>query len=172
MAATVEISESNTVSETVTNGITNVNFGSADAPNLNNVANPIVAGGNSYEKWLRFHLIALAGSNQVDNFKVWISDLGLGLKQGESFKTSLKSQQYVAPSFQTPVNTVSVVAVEDMPLSEPTIGNNVGIGGSLMGTIDSDDQYSDYFVIQLQTTAQTPSGNLNQKVITFQYDEQ
>lgn len=59
----------------VTDGITNLNFGSADAPNLNTLAHPIVlsvsAISYSVTKWLQFHLVNLGTSTSVGNLRVW-----------------------------------------------------------------------------------------------------
>jgi hypothetical protein len=48
----------------------------------------------------------------------------------------------------------------------------MGIGGSLSGQITSAPAYSDYIVLQLDVTESTPAGAVNQKTITFQWDEQ
>lgn len=50
MAATVRINEANGVSETITNNISNSNFGSTDATNLVAATYPITANNYSYEK--------------------------------------------------------------------------------------------------------------------------
>src|SRR5437879_5527436 len=78
MAAIVQVSESNGAVETVTDGITNINFGSADLPNLvpasHKLVLPLVSQtAYSYMKWLRVHLVSLGGSTQIDTLKIWKS---------------------------------------------------------------------------------------------------
>jgi len=177
MSATVHIAERNgplaTSVETV--DPTNVNFGSADVVNLNPATYPLTAGAGacSYEKWLRLYVSSMGGSVLIDNLKVWLSDLGGGYKTGESMLTSLVTSGYSAPSYPSggPSGSVSSVAVNAMPTSMPS-GANLGIGGILAGQILVAPAYSDYMVFQLELSASTPSGTLNTKTFTYQWDEQ
>lgn len=177
MAATIVLAESNGPLATVAEAldISNVNFGSTDGPNLVPTAAPITAqaDGHSYEKWLRLYLTDLGGSAQIDNVKVWLSNLGGGYAAGEGVSASLVTAGYSAPSYPVagPIETDSADAIAVMPVAEPT-GANVGIGGSLAGSITSALEYTDFFVIQLDVTASTPAGAVNQKTFTFQWDEQ
>jgi len=175
MSATVVLSESNGVAENVTDDISNVNFGSDDSPNLDPAIYPITAqaDGHGYEKWLRFKVTALGDASKVDNLKVWLSDLGGGWLLDEGISCSLKIKNYSAPSYPGggPVQTDSAVATGKMPESEPP-NANVGIGGSLYGSITTVPAYSDYFVLQMDVTERTPTGNVNQKTLTHQWDEQ
>jgi len=173
--ATVELDEMNGASPGVeTADVSNVNFGSTDAAELVPASYPITAGADahSYEKWLRLHVTELGATTSIDNIKVWVSNLGGGYKTGEGLSTNAKTSGYSASSYPAggPVNTDSAAAVSAMPESEP-IGPNIGIGGSLSGALTAAG-YSDYIVIQLDVTASTPSGSLNQKTLTFQWDEQ
>src|SRR5882762_6330830 len=71
-AATVEIDERNGASAgTLSHNITNTNMGNTDAINLDPVANPIVPGNNTYEKYQQIHVTAMGGSSQIDTLKVW-----------------------------------------------------------------------------------------------------
>jgi len=175
MSATVVINETNGPDATKieTSDIGNVNFGSVDSAELVPGSYPItaMADGHSFEKWLRFYVAALGGSTTIDNLKAWI-DVGSGWKTGEGMSANLKTSGYSAASYPTagPIDTDSADATQAMPESEPA-GANLGIGGSLSGTITSTPSYSDYCVLQLDVTASTPAGAVNQKTITFQYDE-
>lgn len=177
MAATVQINETNgpSASSVETPAISNLNFGSADVPNLNPATYPITAGDNiySYEKWVRYYVSSLGGSNNISNLEVWISNLGGGYLAGEGVKANLVTSGYTAASYPVggPVATVSAVAVNTMPTSQP-IGPNLGIAGLLSGTITSAPAYSDWFVAQLGVSHLTPPGNSNIKTFTFQWDEQ
>ena len=165
MTATFQLSESNGASETVTDGISNINFGSVDSPNINPADHPIRAGENSYEKWIRCKFTGTF--NKIENIKIWMSS-GTYVT-GEVIKTNLTTSGYSDASYSTPTDSTSTVAVNDMPTSEPS-GPNLGIGGSLSGSLTSEG-YSDYWVLQLQTSASTPPGDVNTKTFTMQYDE-
>ncbi len=166
MTATFELSESNGAGETVTDGITNLNYGSADQPNLDPATYPITAGQNSYEKWVRCHFTGTF--NKIDNIRIWMSS-GTYVT-GETIKTNLTTSGYTAASYSQPTQNTSTVATNDMPTSEPSSAN-LGIGGSLSGSLTSEG-YSDYWVSQLQTTTSTPPGDVNTKTFTIKYDEQ
>lgn len=166
MAATFEVSESNGAGETVTDGVSNINFGSTDAANIVAASYPIDAGDNSYEKWIRMHF---TGSfNQIDQLKIWKSSGAY--VTGESLKTNLTESGYSEATFSAPTASTSSEATNTMPTSEPT-DSNIGISGSLSGTLSAAG-YSDYCVLQLQTTSSSPAGNVNQKVISLKYREQ
>lgn len=174
MAATVVIEERNGTSPgTPTLDPSNLNMGSTDASELTPASYPITAqaDGHSFEKYIRLQVSDLGGSTVVDNFKIWISNLGGGWKTDEGMSTNLVTTGYSAASYADPVETDSTVATEAMPEAEPA-GPNLGISGSLAGQIISAPSYSDFAIFQLDVSASTPAGSVNQKTITFQYDEQ
>lgn len=179
MAATVELAERNGLAASPTNtaNVTNINFGSTAAANLDPDTYPIsiATAPRSFEKWLRVSVTNMGGSNIIDNIRVWLSSLGGGYKTGENIMCNLTTSPvlYSAAAYPTngPVNTVSAVAVRSIPTSEPEQAN-IGIGGSLSGQITSAPAFSDFIVLQLQVSASTPAGAVNQKVITIEWDEQ
>ncbi len=172
MSATIEISETNTSAGTVTDGVSNLNMGSTDAPNLDPSTYVIASPGNSYEKWERVHITSLGGATQVDNIRIYLSDVGSGFVQGESMVTNLVTSGYIAASYPAggPVETASTVATRSMPTTMPS-SSNIGIGGSLAGAFTAVPAYSDYFVLQEQIQANVPSGALQQKVLSIVWDE-
>lgn len=178
MGATVVLVEQNGSGSAPveTSDIANINMGSNDSAELTPATYPItaMADGHGYEKWLRLYVSSLGGSSQVDNIKIWLSNLGGGWKTGEGMSTNLRTSGYSAATYpagaNTPVNTDSAVATQVMPESEPA-GANLGIGGSLAGAITVVPAYSDWAVVQLDVTASTPAGALNQKTFTIQWDE-
>lgn len=177
MAATIVLAETNgplaTATETL--DVSNVNMGSDDGANLVPATYPVTAqtDGHSYEKWLRLYMSDLGGSTQIDNVKVWLSALGGGWEAGEGMSASLVTSGYTAPSYLTggPIETDSADAINAMPETEPG-GANVGIGGALAGALTTVPTYTDFFVLQLDVSSLTPAGAVNQKTITFQWDEQ
>jgi hypothetical protein len=196
MAATVEISETNgdAGSPVTTDGITNINFGGADLPNLVPSDHPVVmsnlAPSYSYAKWLRFHVSDMGGSAVINVLKVWKS-AGAYVTQEILGSTTAGVAQLneVIPDYGYGTAQVGGGALAAMPYngdgtdiffiwsgvplatSQPA-GENLLIGGVLNGALSAPG-YSNYAVMELKVdgSAGTPSGAVNQKVITFQYDE-
>jgi len=177
MPATVVITETNgTLAGQVENiDPANINMGSDDSPEIVPATYPITAqaDGHAFEKWLRVYVSALGGSSIIDNIKIWLSNLGGGWKTGEGWSANLRESGYVQMSYNTggPIDTDSADADQAMPEAEPS-GPNLGIGGSLGGQITGAPNYSDWGVLQMDVSNLTPAGSVNQKTITFQYDEQ
>ena len=153
MSATFGFSESNTAIETVTDSLSNVNFGNADSPNLTPASNPIAAGQNSFEKWVRGKF---SGSfTSIANLRFWMS-VG-SYVTGETIKAAVNA------TFATPVSTTSIVATVNVPTVE---------GSALAPNAPATNpDYSGYITLQLQTTVATPPGAVNQKTFTLKYDE-
>lgn len=167
MAATVEIDEQNGRLPTplLTHNIGNSNMGSADAANLNPVANPIVPGKNSYEKWQLLHVTDLGTASAISNIKVWRTG---SLGAHAIHLTNAKTVNYLgAPGYQTPTASTSSVATQHMPTSAPSSAN-LGIDGSLTGRLTSTG-YSDFLVHQIQTATSALSGTTT--TLNYQYDE-
>ncbi|MDO8487701.1 MAG: hypothetical protein Q7S31_00105 [bacterium] len=166
MAATVEIDEQNgnSGSPTLTHNIGNSNMGSTDTANMNPTAYPIVPGGNSCEKWQRFHVTDIGTSTRINNLKVWRSG---SLGADAIHMTNARTSDYGGSTYATPTADPSTVASQIMPTSTPGSAN-LGIGGSLSGTISSSG-YSDFLVHQIQTTATALAGNST--TMNYQYDE-
>jgi hypothetical protein len=153
MAATFSWSESNGAGETPTDGISNINFGSVDSPNIVPASNPVAAGNNSYEKWNRGKF---SGSyTSIANLRFWKS--AGSYVTGESIKAAVNS------AYATPVATTSIVATVAIPTSEGSALNPTAPGAS--------PSYSAYIIMQLQTTGSTPPGAVNQKTFSLKYDE-
>ena len=167
-AATVEICESNGAGETITHNITDSDMGSTDAANLDPVAYPVTPGNNTYIKYQRIHVTALGGSSKIDNLKVWRTG-ALGTGGTHAHVTNARETSYAgALTYATPVATTPVATVtQAMPTSEPT-GANLGIGGSLAGSL-TDVGYSDYLGHQITTDASATAGSTT--TMNYQYDE-
>ena len=165
MSATVLINEYNTVGESETANITNSNMGSADSANLDAVANPVVPGENTYEKWQKMEVTAMGGSSQIDNLKIWRT----GALGGSAVHvTNARIATYGgAESFATPIATDSTVADQTMPSAEPATAN-LGIGGALAGDLTAVG-LSDYLVHQIQTNVADIAGSTS--TMNYQYDE-
>lgn len=140
------------------------NFKNADDATPSNYADyPITAGNNSYEVWLRGHWTGTF--NKIDNLQFWMStdfspNTGLTVKWAGNGVTT----------YSTPTNSTSTIATENVPTSDPGTAN-VSIGGSLSGELTSAG-YSDYIVLQLQTTTDAAAGDTSLAEFSLQYDEQ
>lgn len=168
MTATVEICESNGAGETVSHNITNSNWGSTDAANLNAVTYPIAPGSNSYEKWQRLHVTAMGGSSKIDNVKRWRTG---SLGSNASHVTNARTSSYGgAPTYAQPSSTdrsATYGYTQAVPTSTPGSAN-VGIAGSLSGSLLATG-YTDYSIEQIQTTGSATAGATVTE--NWQYDE-
>lgn len=165
MAATVEIDESNGAGQTVTHNITNSNMGSVDAAALNAVANPVIPGDNTFEKWQRIHVTAMGGSSSINNLKVWRTG---ALGGAAVHLTNARTTSYGgAATYATPTAADSSIATQTMPTSEPATAN-LGIAGALSGELTATGS-SDYLVHQIQTNVADVAGSTT--TMNYQYDE-
>ena len=163
MAATFQWSEANGAGPVVTDGVANVNFGSNDSKEIVVATYPITAGTNSYEKYIKGKF---AGTfTEISNMKFWKS--AGAYVTGESLKVATGTVG--APIvYAAPVATASAVATSDIPTSEGTaLAMFNDAGGATIVAAD----YTDYIVMQLQTTTGATAGTVNTKTFTFQYDE-
>lgn len=164
MAASFTWNEANGVGEDPTVGISNLNFGSVDSPNLTPVDNPIIAGDNSFGKYIQG---AFSGSfTRIDNIKFW--------KASGSYVTGETCQFSGSVTYAQP--SEADAGDPAVPVSEPA-NPNVGISGDVDGNIDGpcvagESCDTDYMRVQLLTSSNTPGGPVHQKTFVLQYDEQ
>lgn len=166
MAATVEIDERNGApAGTLTHNITNTNMGSVDSVNLDPVANPIIPGNRTFEKWQQIHVTAMGGSSQIDNLQIWRTG---ALGGAATHLTNARTTSYGgAPTYATPVSSASSIATQTMPTADPAAAN-LGIGGSLTGALTATGS-SDYLVHQIVTNGADVVGSTS--TMNYQYDE-
>lgn len=167
MAATVEIDEENgnVSSPALTHNVSNSNMGSADAANLNPLANPIAPGANSFEKWQLLHVVDMGTSSMINNIRVWRSG---SLGANAIHLTNASSSDYRGEAkYRTPADATSPYAIFPMPTSIPGSAN-LGIGGSLTGSLTKSG-HSDFLVYQIQTTEAAVAGSTT--VMNYSYDE-
>lgn len=123
---------------------------------------PITAGNNSYEVWLRGHFTGTF--NTIDNIQFWMST---DFSPNTGLAVYWKGNN--VGDYVTPVKTASAIATSTVPTSDPGTAN-VSIGGSLSGSLSAAG-YSDYIVLQLQTTTSAAAGDTSLATFTLQYDE-
>jgi len=164
MSAIVVVNEYNGA-EVKSANIANSNMGSIDASDLDAVANPVVPGENTFEKYQKIEVTDLGGSSKIDNIKIWRTG---ALGGAAVHKTNARETTYGgAETFVTPSATTSTKATETMPSSEPA-GANLGIGGSLTGSLTATGE-TDYLVHQIQTNVADVAGSTS--TMNYQYDE-
>lgn len=123
---------------------------------------PITAGANSYEVWLKG--LWNGTFNEISNLQFWNSaggpDTGVSIYWDGQITT-----------YDTPVTAASAEASAVVPTSDPGTAN-VSITGDLAGTHkDSTEGFSDYVVLQMQTTTGADAGDTSTYTFTLQYDE-
>ncbi|MFA5722574.1 MAG: hypothetical protein WC940_03365 [Candidatus Paceibacterota bacterium] len=121
---------------------------------------PITAGNNSYEVWLKGHF---TGSfNKVQNAKFWKSSGAFGT--GEDIMWDGVTTAYV-----TPITGGSTIATAGIPTASPGSAN-VSFEGSLAGSITAAG-FSDFIIMQMQTTTAAEAGDTETFTFTLTYDE-
>ena len=158
MASTFQFSESNTISETVSDGITNLNFGSNDSANLNTTTYPVSTPNASFEKYIRGKFSGTF--TEISNIKFWKS-VGT-LVTGETIKAAANVV------FATPSTTPN--ADSDVPTD---VGTALAIQSADSGAVYTitDPGYTKYIRLQTHSTTSTPGGAGNTKTFVMQYDE-
>jgi len=153
MAATFEFSESNGAGEVVTNGISNVNFGNLDQPNLSAPDNQIVAGQNSFEKWMRGRFSGTFTT--ISNIRFF--------KSGGSLPAGVTIKAVDDESYATPTNNTSIVALVDIPEIEGS--------ALILDDPTGNPDFSGYVTMQMQVTVAASSGTIATQTFTMKYDE-
>jgi hypothetical protein len=161
MGASFAWSESNLVGEVVTDGIVNLNFGSADDHDLVVLSNKILRTTNSFSKYIRIKFTGVWVD--ITNMLFWKS-AGV-LLAGESVVAGA-NVLYATPT-QTDTGDSAIPTTEGTALAIDSYegANHIEYG------VSGVSGYTDYIRLQLQTTGSTPTGAVNQKTFTFQWDE-
>jgi hypothetical protein len=148
---------------------TNSNVGILDTPNTTlATAFAIPADSYSYEKWQRLAVTVNGSSNTIKGIRVWRTGTLGGAS--DTHLTNARTTGYADTStYAVPLLTVSSYT-QTMPTSDPGAAN-LGIAGSLAGTITSAPQYSDYLVHQIHVHSSTTAGPAAANTLYFQYDE-
>jgi len=135
------------------------NFKNADDTSASNyTAYPVTAGNRSYEVWLRGHFTGTF--NLIQNLQFWKSSGTLGT--GESMDWGTTS------TFTPPVSTDGAKTTGAVPTSDPGSQNVFFAGGSTSADADG---FSNYIVLQVETTSAAEAGDSELFTFTLQYDE-
>jgi hypothetical protein len=175
MAATITIFESNNSTGESISDATNLNMGNVDSANLTPASNPITANTNSYEKWVRFGVdtAEAGGSSSINNINVYVSGaLNTGAKLYTNLHETQGTYDTIKKTTWTAPATTTTVATQDWSTGHTAaVGANLGIGGSLTGSLNlgSLPARTDYAVLQIRTDNTAVSGTTI--TMTFRYDE-
>jgi hypothetical protein len=161
MSATHHFCESNGAGEVETQDISNVNFGSTDAPNLVVITYPIVRGDASFEKYVR--CLFTGTWTEISNMKFWKS--AGAYVTGEAIKAAA-NVVYATPS-ATPNADSDIPITEGAALAIESAEGEIIIEYGASGV----SGYTGYIRLQTRSTILTPTGAGNQKTFTMQYDE-
>jgi len=132
-----------------------------DATAANYSSNPITAGQNSYEVYLRGKFTGTF--NTIDNVQFWKST-----DFSPATGLAVKWDPTTPSAYATPVTGVSR-AVSGIPSGDPGTANVRCRGGLASGLVASG--YTDYLVLQLATTSAAPAGDTSLAIFTMNYDE-
>lgn len=172
-AAVIELSETNLVGAVVTDGITVLNLGGNDRPNIDylTAGDKIIPGAFSYAKYVRVNFKTQASPTPVavSGIRIWKSQGSYVTAQGIG-SNALAVFAYAAKvmTYATPVNTVLAIGGTGFQVGDAQVNiatadpgsTNMGIGGALAGSLAAPG-YSDYWVLQAYTGASSPTGSVN-----------
>ena len=165
MPATVQFSESNLVGQVVTDGITNINFGSVDDHDLNTSTYSIIRGTNSFSKYIR--VLFTDTWTVISNMKFW--------KSSGAYKTDESISAGFNVTYATPDDAdMRDTGIGDTPVPAASPASNVNSAegdSTIVYGATGVSGYTGYIRLQTQTLVTTPTGAVTQKEFTFQYDE-
>jgi len=168
--ATVEIDETNgPVTGTLSHNIANSNYGNVDSSALIANSNPITPGSNSFQKWQQWHVVTMDATAVVQNLK-YFDTVGPVVNTDHTFNGNTVQATYDGTRktvYEQPDETTTDTP-NSVPGSAPATAN-IGIGGSLTGTITADGNSSDFAVSQVTTTGAAIAGTT--MTVRFQRDE-
>ena len=191
-ANVVQLSETNgtIAGATVTDNISNMNFGSVDAPNLVAANHKIIIGTNSFLKWIRFKLVT---NNNTSDSDIRVALTAGAYVTGEVIGGNISTSSGLVGQVMTTYGHSDVnvgggaispfpyagsgmeafnrlIAATPVPTSTPGT-ENLTIGGAAGGSLTVNGTYSDYMGVQNSSTSSTPAGAANTKTFTFTYNE-
>lgn len=159
--------ETYTIQGEATHNISDSDMSTEDSPTTDPVANPVTPGNNTMEKYQQIHVTNMGGSSKIDNLQVWRTG---ALGGSATHKTNARTSSYARKAYAQPSTTTSTQGTQTMPTSDPAAAN-LGIAGSLSGSITSAGatSRSDFLVHQIQTDSGDVAGSTS--TMNYQYDE-
>lgn len=174
MAATFEWDEANGAGQTVTHGVTNVNWKNVDDATTAYSSSPITAGNNSYEKWQFGHFSGTY--NQISNgffaHTATAFGTGLTLKGQPSMTADGNKLAYATPSTTANTNlTVDMTAVTAIASGQVVWFSGTSPTATKTSSTTANPGYTNYLTTQLQTTTAALPGDTATVTVSLRYDE-
>jgi hypothetical protein len=160
MAADITIRVLTGAGGVVSDAVVGIDFCSIDtdaSSYVNRIANPVQAGGNSYEKWIAAQVDGEPAVS-VSNFRFfrWIGEGSHPVPYGSAIMWG------IADAYATPTAETSTIAVH-------SLGDSVNLWDA--GSYKTLGSRTKSLVMQLQVAADAAPGHWDQQVMFFQYDE-
>lgn len=175
MPATFEFDESNGAGQTVTHGVTQVNWKATDDTVTAYTASPVATSTNSYDKWQNGHFSGTF--NQISNLKfahtAGVLGTGLTLMGPPTMTADGDRLTYTTPTRSTnaalTTDMTSVVAIESgvTVYVGPTSANASGKEASTT----SNPCYTNYLTTQMQVASNADPGDSATVTLTLSWDE-
>lgn len=145
--------------------ITSIEWKSVDDTTTSRTVAPVMAGSNSYEKYI--YLKFTGSFNQISNVRF--------AHTAGTFGTGVALKGKVTSTYSTP-SDASIPSASDMtPVSSASSGMTVGLSTTGPNGSASSSQtttcYTQYLVTQLQTTGSASAGDTSSATLTVQYYE-
>ncbi len=138
------------------------NFKNVDSIGTSDYAQyPVPAGNNSFEIWLQGHFTGIF--NSISNLQFWMST---AFSPNTGLVVMAATQQ---TTFQQPTNASSSIATSQVSTSAPGVPN-VSVGGNVNSSLTTSG-YTDYMVLQMQTTTAAPAGDTSLATFSLSYIE-
>lgn len=139
-----------------------MNFKNIDSIGTSDYAQyPVPAGSNSFEVFLQGHFTGSFAA--IYDLRFWMST-DFSPNTGLTVKANTQQTLFSQPSTAT-----SSIATSALGTSDPG-ARNVSVGGSLTSSITTSG-YTDYLVLQLQTTTAAPAGDTSLATFSLSYIE-
>jgi len=144
----------------IAGGIDLISADNANYDASNRASHPITIGQNSFEKWLRAHITS-DPDNWIGHFKIWGDggvDTGTTLRYGSTGTGA------------EPTSSASTVAVTDFTTAVSGSKGNWDAAVRDLASL-AVSPYSDFLVLQLQTSVAASPGDWTTETINYEYQE-
>jgi hypothetical protein len=174
MAATFEWDEANGVGESVSHGVTQVNWKNTDDVATLYSNSPITAGNNSYDKWQYGHF---SGTYNQILSGLWAHTAGTLPSGVTLFGAPAMTDDADRLAYATPAVTSNASLTDISTAVAIGSGRAVWFGATgpansgKAASTTSNPAYTNYLTTQLRTTGAAPPGDIATVTITLQFDE-
>lgn len=171
VAATVYLSETNTVGAVTTDDVANMNFGGVDLVNIVPADHPVVRPGlvasfRSFLKEWRVKVHDIGDSLLITDFRMWKTSGAYVAGEEIDWNTNGGGGN----AYVTPDNTTAFSG-SAVPTADPGSANISGSISASGNYAPSNTTFLRFFMLGNVSGITTPIGAVNQKTFIWQYDE-